>query len=484
MKKHTIIVPALLVLISAGGSSGAEVPGTPTAPNTFWTPPPRPSASPATPMTIPPDLEKRLQSMVLADVIDVALSNNPATRAAWENAKAASEHLESEKGAFWPQASADVNAIKYKTTASQGRIATKQTVYTGTLNLSYLLLDFGGRSARIEMARQALYTADWTHNAVIQEVVLQVELAFFQYVATKATLIAEQSTLAEAAANLDSANRRHEAGVATIADVLLAKTALSQAQLLIDSLQGALQTTRGSLAVSMGLPAYVPVDFDLERIPKELPTNQAMDTVENLIQRALIERPDLAALQAQAQAATSHIREVKSSRWPTLNFNGNVGRTYFGGIDNHGDSYSAGLYVHVPLFTGFSQVHDEREAEAQAQAATEQVGVMERQVISQVFSSYYLLKTATQKITTSDDLLASATQSEAVAGDRYKVGVGTIIELLTAQTALAEARAQQIQARWEWYSTLAQLAHDTGVLDLHGESSLAPQTEPAEKESK
>ncbi|HZF73501.1 MAG TPA: TolC family protein, partial [Gemmatimonadaceae bacterium] len=84
--------------------------------------------------------------------------------------------------------------------------------------------------------------------------------------------------------------------------------------------------------------------------------------------------------------------------------------------------------------------------------------------------SYYALQTAQQRVTTADDLLASAEQSVQVAAGRYREGVGSIIDLLTAQSALANARAQQVQSRWQWYTSLAQLARDAGVLGVHGDT--------------
>jgi len=47
------------------------------------------------------------------------------------------------------------------------------------------------------------------------------------------------------------------------------------------------------------------------------------------------------------------------------------------------------------------------------------------------------------------------------------------IDLLTAQTALANASAQQVQSRWQWYTSLSQLAHDAGVLGVHGDTPFA-----------
>ena len=51
-----------------------------------------------------------------------------------------------------------------------------------------------------------------------------------------------------------------------------------------------------------------------------------------------------------------------------------------------------------------------------------------------------------------------------VAAERYRAGVGNIIDLLTAEAALETARAQEVQARADWFVSVAQLAHDTGSL--------------------
>jgi outer membrane protein TolC len=133
--------------------------------------------------------------------------------------------------------------------------------------------------------------------------------------------------------------------------------------------------------------------------------------------------------------------------------------------------------VSMPVFTGFSNQFDVAAASEQYQAAVARTEATRAQVIQQVFTAYYLLKTSTNRVRTSRDLLASATQSETVARERYREGVGTIVDLLVAQSALANARAQEIDARWQWRSALAQLAHDVGVLDARGEpifSALTP----------
>jgi outer membrane protein TolC len=81
-----------------------------------------------------------------------------------------------------------------------------------------------------------------------------------------------------------------------------------------------------------------------------------------------------------------------------------------------------------------------------------------------VWTSYFAVKTAAQTVKTSRDLLESAQQAAEVTAGRYKSGVGSILDLLTSQRNLAQARAQDVQARSDWFQSLAQLAHDTGVL--------------------
>ena len=194
--------------------------------------------------------------------------------------------------------------------------------------------------------------------------------------------------------------------------------------------------------------------------------------METLIERAVRERPDLAAARASARAAQARVSVARAQALPSLSVGGNDGRTYFFNNPASGNSYSATLTLQIPLFSGWSQIYNVKAAAAAAQAAAQQARGLEQQVIYQVFNSYYALRTATQRVRTSGDLLGSATQSEQVALGRYRAGAGSLLDLLSAEAALADARAQTIQARFSWYVALAGLAHDAGILGLDGSSPL------------
>src|SRR4051812_4979494 len=452
-------------------------PAAPPAPNVPWKAPAgaiesEPLVTAATAVAVPPDLAQRIQALSLVDVVDLALKNNPVTRASWAQARAAADLLGSTRGQYYPTIDGDVNVSRTQSPATAARSAGLRTQYGPTLTLNYLILDFGGRSGSVERARQSLFAANLTHNATLQNTVLQAESAYFTYMSTVALLGAQRSAIAQAQAALTAAQQRFKVGLATIADVLQAKTALSQEQLNLETIQGNLQAARGGLAAALGLPANLP--FDLAPLPSAIPVGSISESVDSVINAALQNRPDLAAARAQAAAAAAQIRIARSAELPSLNLGSNAARTFVRPpSSSSGPSYNVTLGLSIPVFNGFSHQYDLAAARAQAEAFSALADQARQQVVTEVFVSYYALQTAERRVATSDDLLASAQQSVQVAAGRYREGVGSIIDLLTAQTALANARAQQVQSRWQWYTALAQLARDAGVLGVRGDTPFA-----------
>ena len=466
---------AALLAACVGTPNVSGVPGASPSPEKPWTPPPGErkavtSADTSTQAAVPPDLAERIRRLTLAEIVDLGLRNNAQTRLAWANAQAAAAAYGSARGEWLPTIDADVTAQRIKTVASAGRVGVQQSVLSPSATLSYLLFDFGGRSGRVAGARERLIAAGFTHNAAIQDVALQIQVGYFQYVATRSLLGAQRTTLAEAQANLEAAEERRRVGLATIADVLQARTAASQAQLDLQSTEGTLQTARGGLALALGLPANLP--YDVDSSAAVVSVAPLADSVDALIASALQGRPDLAAAQAEAAAARAGIGELRSDLLPSLQLSATGGRTYATTIPNGANSYNLSLGLSIPIFNGFSRQYDLRGARFEAEAADARTQTLRQQVVYQVFSAYYALQTSTRRVRTADVLIASAEQSNEVALARYKAGVGSVLDLLSAQSALANARAQQVDARLAWSVSFAQLAHDAGVLDPRGENPL------------
>ena len=423
-----------------------------------------PSLPPSQAPAIPERLLQAGATLTLTDIVEVALQNNPFTRASFLRARSAAAGLGAERSAYLPRLDATVSAARGNSGIIGTGAGATVTSYGPSVTLGMLLLDMGGRAADVEEARLELLAADWAHNATVQSVILGVQLTYVGYLDAKGQLAAANASVKTARAALDAASVRHEAGVATIAEVLLARTALSQAQLAVDTLDGQVMALRGSLATAMGLPATTP--YDVGELPAQMPYELADRAVEPLIAQARAQRPDLAAVLVDAEKAATHVRSVRAEALPALSASATAGRSYydpstFGG---DGQSWSARLLLTIPLFTGFEARYSVTKAREDAAVAQAQAETFDQQVVLEVWTSYYGLRTAGQLVRTSRDLLASAEQSERVAFGRYREGVGTIIDLLAAQSALAGARSQEIRARAQWLAALAQLAHDTGMV--------------------
>jgi len=475
VKRVTLIVGVLLSAGCVGTPSVGGVAGTAPAPNKEWSPPAPPRDTlPSTPSSLPADLASRVSTLTLGDVVDLALRNNPETQISWANARSAAAAYGGSKGLYYPTIDAQigVNYLKSSPTFTNDSVlrpSLTQTNYGPTFSVSWLIADLGGRAGTIESARQALIAANWTHNATLQNVVLEVESAYFNYMANKGLVEAEHLSVQEAETSLESTQERQRVGLATIADVLQAKTALSQATLTLETTEGDLQTTRGALAAAMGLPANVPYDIDAAPVTSVGP---ATDSVDALIATAVKSRPDLASAQAQYRQAVADVRSVRGNLFPSIQATGTGGRTYVRTLPSGASNYTLSVGLAIPIFSGFSRQYAVKQARAEADAALGRAASVKQQVQFQVFSSYYALQTAARRVNTADDLLASAQSSEDAALGRYRAGVGLFVDLLTAQSALASARAQQVQARWVWQTALAQLAHDTGVLDTGGNTNI------------
>jgi outer membrane protein TolC len=244
--------------------------------------------------------------------------------------------------------------------------------------------------------------------------------------------------------------------------VLQAQTAYSQAVLNRTQAQGDAANTEGLLASTLGLRPDQPM-----RIvpPIDLPARQVVErSVSELIDDMRRQRPELAAAQAQVRAAESNIRVQQAAAKPNVSLFGIAGATAFSpGSDPL--TGAIGLSVNIPIFTGFFNTYRIRAARDLAEAEAANRDRLENDLALEVWRSYQELRTQGQALVTATDLETSAQESYNVALARYRAGVGTVIDLLNAQSTLADASVQRIQARLQWNVSKAALARAIGVLD-------------------
>lgn len=389
------------------------------------------------------------------DAVDLALCNHPQTREVWAASRAQAAQLGAAQAAWLP-------SLNGKATAS--RVFTEARDYdqnSAALTLSWLLFDFGQRAANVDYSRQLLNAANATQDATVQALFLAALQTYYTAQATQAAVFSAGEAERAATEAFKAADARYQVGAGTPADRLQAKTALSQATLNRIRAEGEARNASGALANALGFDAQQKIV--LAEIPAQAPAAAFQKDVDALIAEARARRPDLKAAEAQFRAAEANVGYARALGRPTLSLS--TGPTWqdVGGVVTQGGNI--GLTVNVPLFTGFQTTYNVRAAAAQAEVRAAQRDRLASQVALDVWKAYQSLSTATQSLLSTSDLVASAEQSERVALGRYKAGVGTVLDLLTAQSALASARLQRIQATLDWNVYRASLAQAMGALD-------------------
>lgn len=424
-----------------------------------------------------PDLSEKLNVLQL---VDTALWNNPQTKRSWASARAAAFNLDMAKSTLYP--AINLQEVFIATNQNFGPNANNSSVVSGgssigfggsgggtgvfdiletNLMVTYLVWDFGGREGTIDAARQLLYAADWKHNWALQTVIHDVLNAYYGYITARAMYVASLSNLEDAKVTLEAAEQMLFAGVKTIADVLQAKANYSGVVVKVEQAFGNMKTSMGKLARELGLKADV--ELDVELVPEELPIDRVRGDIECLMTTAKENRPDLSEMQALLLQKEAQLRVAISESLPTLstgfqaeNFH------YFNNCIPQGNVYSTGFLLNVPIFQGFYNINQIRRAKAEIQVAYADMLNKEEDIFLEVLVAYYDFQTAIETVKHSEDYLMYSSQNYDVAKANYKQGTGSIIDLLNAMETLADARAQKIQSRSQWLTSLANIAYSTG----------------------
>jgi len=410
------------------------------------------------------------KKLTLIELTDIALSCNPSTYIAWAQTKSSLANLGIAKSAYWPQIALGFNWDSTVARASTGRAnitppnPTYNYVYGPSISLGYLLWDFGVTDQKVKAAKYQSYAALFNQNYIFQQIIIQVEQSYYQFLGQKELIAVYKDSIQENLKNLKTAKALRKQGIATIGDVYQAESSLSQAKLTLQQAEGQLKILQGELATNLGIP--IASHLHLEPLSSHIATKHTMRSIHKLITSAKQTRPDLLAAESQVTAAEAQLSATKRAALPTFNITMVSQPSYSPHTQVRAYNSSAMLTLSMPIFTGFAQKYALRAAEAQQAQAQSQKEQLNQKVDSDVWQAYYNVETAVKTITTSETLLKSSLQSARQAFGQYKAGVGNILTVLTTQVVAENARAQVIQAKLNWYSSVAQLSSAMGQLSI------------------
>jgi outer membrane protein len=218
----------------------------------------------------------------------------------------------------------------------------------------------------------------------------------------------------------------------------------------------------GELASALGLRADV--SLVLAPPPDLAGFSLGEQAVERLIETAKTVRPDLLAAQARVRQSEADLRVAEADGKPQLSLFGTAG----GSASSPGAdplNGAIGVRLQVPIFTGYRDTYRIRAAREQIDARRAELDRVGNDVSLEVWQSWQQLRTEGQSYRAALDLTASAREAYDAALARYRAGVGTLIDLLNAQGAVADADFQRIRAQYNWYAAKASLVRSLGTIE-------------------
>ena len=189
----------------------------------------------------------------LPDLVDIAERNNPETRVLWERAKQRATAAGVARSALFPTLAAVASASMNQYSLFFGKFYHEDTaLFPAIVNLSYTVFDFGARRAKIDEARANLLAADFAFQRRTPSIRLPRDRGLLSTAGRASQEDAAQATSTDAQTVEEAVEARLANGLATLPDVLEARSATAQARYELASIQGLQAIARGGLATVLG----------------------------------------------------------------------------------------------------------------------------------------------------------------------------------------------------------------------------------------
>ncbi len=412
----------------------------------------------------------------LAELIDLAQVRNLGTRVAWEQARQAAIGVGISRAALLPELTVDAlggythAAMAFpKVLASRGYIVTDSEAVFPELVIKYLLIDFGGRGAAVEQAKQLSFAANVGFTAAHQKLIMDTARAYFSLDGLTAQLAAARTSLANAKLVEATAEAKLAHGEGTVTELAIARRGVAQAAFSVPQAETGQNAARLELLALLDLPPQTPIQ--VEDSSKRTLSRVALKALDGLIADALRQRPDLLADMARLRASEQAIAAARSDLFPKLsiaaNVQGNIGQVR---ADN--SPYQsilqpqAGVFLRFDwtLYQGGARLNRMRLAQSQRAEAEDTLNKASTDAMREVALAYDVLQTSLAQHDAAVALRDAAQTAFDAATSSYAHGVGTLTDATNAQTALAMARAAALQVHSQVLVNAASLAFAAGQL--------------------
>ena len=395
---------------------------------------------------------KQAEPWSLQDCIRAALENQVDVLTARNNVLVARSRFVRAASDYFPQLSLQNNAFTIGSTSGVLSRTSTGTALTVTQNI----FDGGLREAGVLSARYLVKANQAGLTRTEQTVVFAVTSAYYELLRAR--------HLAEVARKNVQYNEELRKQVEAMAgegeaakiDILPVEAQLAAARVNLLSAENAVRTADVRLQNAMGLAPQP--GFDIRE--DKLSADYGIRPLDVYMQSALKNRPDVAQREASAGSARAELRSARLALYPRPVITGEYQHRVYGGLTSSSAQVIGGFVFDI--FNGGANLAACREAQAARDNAELQLRQAERDIRAQVEEAYLNLTNAAERVSAAAVSLKAAEANYEAQKSRYGQGLGTPLDLLNAEVQLVTAQTNEVQARYDYYTAVAQMNYATG----------------------
>ena len=391
------------------------------------------------------------QSLSLQECIDIALKNQTDVLIARNSVDAAKARVAREKGAYFPQVTA-----QYSNAIVQSRVTQFGQAGDGTsVGVNQNFYDGGLREARIRGAGANASQSAYSLERTRQTVAFTVTSDYFSVLRSQKLAGVSDAQVKYLEGQLELIRARVNLGDAAPVDTLPIEAQLANARVDQLAANNTVRTSAIQLQNTMGLSATP--NFSVQDVTE--PTDIKLLTVDDYLETALTARPEVKETEFGVKVAKASTQQAKIVLYPRPVVNGQYNEFISGNSEN---TYEITAGLAFDLFNGGSNRAAYKEAQANLSSAELRAAQISKDIYADVQNAYFNLTNSKERLTASELSLAAARKNLEAQGARYKSGLAIPLDLLNAQTQVVTAESNAVQSRYDYYTSVAQLEYAIG----------------------
>ncbi len=404
--------------------------------------------------------------LALREAIEIAMQQHPVIQAADANLKAAEARTEQTRSLYYPQVYANfdtiagVGGINPRFVAPAGAMLRQNlSQYTGGVIANQRLYDFGFTKNLVESSQLAARAQEQDINAQRALVIVNVQRAYLNSLKRRRLVQIAEETVRQRGIIRSQVETLYRQQLRSKLDLDLVQVELTNAESALLKARNDLKAGFADLNRAIGVAG--PEDYVLEDVSVEV---RAQRPLETQITESL-SHPELQRAKEFARSAEARVRATKKQYLPTVNAIASAGDyEVFDTSRNQrtGGWWTAAGLISMPLFTGFLIENQVREASAQQVAAEAGSLNIEQALTQQVTTAYLDTVTFAQQIKLAEEQVKTAQEALQLARERYRLGLGSIVEVTQSEVALFAAQTRLAEAQYEYKIAEVTLAYAAG----------------------